>query len=40
MNLLFMGLGRIGLPQGLVFAHHGHNVVGYDSDINYVNSLT
>ena len=30
--LLFVGLGRIGLPQALVFAQHGHLVYGYDED--------
>ena len=30
--LLFVGLGRIGLPQSLVFAQHGHLVYGYDED--------
>ncbi len=30
MKLLFIGLGRIGLPQALVFANGGHEVFGYD----------
>ena len=30
MKLLFIGLGRIGLPQALVFANSGHDVYGYD----------
>jgi nucleotide sugar dehydrogenase len=30
MKLLFIGLGRIGLPQALVFANSGHEVFGYD----------
>lgn len=32
-NLLFIGLGRIGLPQSLVFAKKGFQVFGYDHDI-------
>lgn len=32
MNCLFFGLGRIGLPQALVFASKGFRVYGYDSD--------
>ncbi len=31
-NLLFIGLGRIGLPQSLVFAKKGFRVFGYDHD--------
>src|SRR3989338_6040398 len=31
-NLLFIGLGRIGLPQSLVFAKKGFRVYGYDHD--------
>ena len=32
INLLFIGLGRIGLPQALVFAKKGFHVFGYDHD--------
>lgn len=32
MNVLFFGLGRIGLPQSLVFAEAGHQVYGFDKD--------
>lgn len=32
-NLLFIGLGRIGLPQSLVFAKKGFQVFGYDHDM-------
>src|SRR3990167_5938807 len=31
-TLLFIGLGRIGLPQALVFAKKGFQVFGYDHD--------
>lgn len=31
-RLLFIGLGRIGLPQSLVFAKKGFQVFGYDHD--------
>jgi UDP-N-acetyl-D-mannosaminuronic acid dehydrogenase len=37
--LLFVGLGRIGLPQSLVFAQHGHIVYGYDEDPALVGQL-
>lgn len=39
MNVLFFGLGRIGLPQSLVFAAAGHQVTGYDADPQVVQSL-
>lgn len=39
MNVLFFGLGRIGLPQSLVFAEAGHQVFGYDSDPGVVDNL-
>lgn len=40
MNVLFFGLGRIGLPQSLVFAEAGHQVFGYDADPRVVDNLT
>ena len=39
MNILFFGLGRIGLPQSLVFAAAGHQVFGYDADPAVVDNL-
>ena len=39
MNILFMGLGRIGLPQALVFASSGHIVYGYDHDTELIKLL-
>lgn len=39
MNILFFGLGRIGLPQSLVFAAAGHRVFGYDADPTVVDHL-
>jgi UDP-N-acetyl-D-mannosaminuronic acid dehydrogenase len=39
MNILFFGLGRIGLPQSLVFADAGHQVFGYDADPAVVDNL-
>lgn len=39
MNVLFFGLGRIGLPQSLVFADAGHFVFGYDADPKVVDDL-
>jgi UDP-N-acetyl-D-mannosaminuronic acid dehydrogenase len=39
MNVLFFGLGRIGLPQSLVFAEAGHQVFGYDADPAVVDNL-
>jgi nucleotide sugar dehydrogenase len=39
MNVLFFGLGRIGLPQSLVFAEAGHQVFGFDIDQEVVNGL-
>ncbi len=39
MNVLFFGLGRIGLPQSLVFADAGHQVFGFDSDAAVVDRL-
>lgn len=39
MNILFFGLGRIGLPQSLVFAGAGHQVFGYDADPAVVDNL-
>ncbi|RZJ13423.1 MAG: nucleotide sugar dehydrogenase, partial [Haliea sp.] len=39
MNVLFFGLGRIGLPQSLVFAAAGHQVSGYDADPQVVQAL-
>jgi UDP-N-acetyl-D-mannosaminuronic acid dehydrogenase len=38
--LLFVGLGRIGLPQALVFAQHGHIVYGYDEDPALIGQLS
>jgi UDP-N-acetyl-D-mannosaminuronic acid dehydrogenase len=38
-NLLFIGLGRIGLPQALVFAKKGFTVYGYDNDPQVVRDL-
>ena len=38
-SALFFGLGRIGLPQSLVFAHAGVTVYGYDIDPQVVQSL-
>jgi nucleotide sugar dehydrogenase len=40
MRVLFFGLGRIGLPQSLVFADAGHQVFGYDIDATLVAALT
>jgi len=34
-----VGLGRIGLPLSLVYAKHGHEVVGIDIDTKRVNSI-
>ena len=39
MNLLFFGLGRIGLPQSLVFSNSGVNVYGYDVNENLIDEL-
>ena len=39
MNVLFFGLGRIGLPQSLVFSESGHKVFGFDSDPSVVDNL-
>lgn len=38
-NLLFIGLGRIGLPQSLVFAKKGFQVFGYDHDAHLYQAL-
>lgn len=38
-SLMFIGLGRIGLPQALVFAHKGFTVFGYDQDKTVVEQL-
>ena len=39
VNILFFGLGRIGLPQALVFASKGFNVYGFDIDKNVIELL-
>ena len=39
MKLLFLGLGRIGLPQALVFADSGHTVFGYDIEKGVLDQL-
>lgn len=39
MNLLFIGLGRTGLPQALIFANAGFKVYGLDSDASVVQSI-
>lgn len=39
-TLLFIGLGRIGLPQALVFARTGFHVIGYDHDTHIARTLT
>lgn len=39
MNVLFFGLGRIGLPQSLVFADAGHQVYGFDADPAVIDNL-
>ena len=39
MNVLFIGLGRIGLPQSLVFAEAGHQVYGFDADSSVICQL-
>lgn len=39
MNVLFFGLGRIGLPQALVFASKGIKVYGYDLDKKLIGKL-
>ena len=38
-QLLFIGLGRIGLPQSLVFANQGFQVLGYDHDSHLQQNL-
>ena len=38
-KLLFIGLGRIGLPQALVFAKKGFQVFGYDHDSHLQQTL-
>jgi len=39
VNILFFGLGRIGLPQALVLASKGFNVYGFDIDKNVIKLL-
>lgn len=42
MDIMFIGLGRVGLPQALVFAQKGFNVYGFDIDpsvIAWINNL-
>tara|TARA_B100000886_G_scaffold340546_1_gene311086 strand:+ start:856 stop:2223 length:1368 start_codon:yes stop_codon:yes gene_type:complete len=39
MNLLFFGLGRIGLPQSLVFSNNGICVYGYDVNEKVIDNL-
>jgi UDP-N-acetyl-D-mannosaminuronic acid dehydrogenase len=39
MNVLVVGLGRIGLPQALTLAKSGHTVVGLDNDSDQVNKI-
>lgn len=39
MQVLFFGLGRIGLPQSLVFAEAGHQVFGFDADPTVIDNL-
>lgn len=38
-TILFLGLGRIGLPQALIFAAKGFRVYGYDSDSDLITTL-
>lgn len=39
MKICIFGLGRIGLPLGLVSADSGYEVVGVDKDSNLINNL-
>lgn len=39
MNILFFGLGRIGLPQSVVFSEAGHKVYGFDTNRNLLQQL-
>lgn len=39
MNIAIFGMGRVGLPLGLVFAEHGQNVIGVDTDENRVETI-
>lgn len=38
-TVLFLGLGRIGLPQSLVFANKGFRVYGFDIDSHLIETL-
>jgi len=40
VNVLYIGLGRIGLPQALLAASSGHNVVGVETNSKVVNELS
>ena len=39
MKIGFLGLGKLGLPCALVANSKGHNVFGYDIDLNVKNIL-
>jgi len=39
MNILFIGLGRIGLPISLVASSQNHKVYAYDNDKTIINNL-
>lgn len=38
-TILFIGLGRIGLPEALVFANRGFKILGYDSDNTVIETI-
>lgn len=38
-SILFLGLGRIGLPEALVFANRGFKVYGFDSDQSVIDTI-
>ena len=39
MKIMYIGLGRIGLPQALVSADCGHSVFGFDKNTELTSSL-
>ncbi len=39
MNVVYVGLGRIGLPQALLAASVGHNVIGVETNSQVVDSI-
>ena len=39
MNICVVGVGYIGLPTAAILANHNHNVIGFDTNTDYINSI-